>query len=194
MKGSTMSDPHPQYLHVKVSINGNELNTYCFEDTNVNIGRGSDCQVVLDNPGISRVHAILQREGENVRVIDQESGNGTFVNGNTVGEAWVRSSDTLRIGKFTLSVRVSILKGDVEPPAEPEDDDLASPVDVEDKTVSLSAGDRKKILQQAQSMRANAAKPAASSETATGFRGIPFALLFVGGTLFGLFVSWLFGG
>lgn len=184
-----MGEEYQKFLHVKVLINGNELNSYSFDEEQVNIGRGSDCLVVLDNPGISRVHATLQREGENIRIFDMESGNGTFVNGNAVDKAWVTSSDTIRIGKFTLNVRLSPLR--VGAPEVQAENNVASRPDEASQTVALSADDRKKILQQAQALKANI-KPA-SGRTNKGVNINPFVLVFVAGSVFGWFVSWLFG-
>ena len=44
------------------------------------IGRGEDCDVVLDHPSISRRHASLEI-GEQLRIEDLGSANGTFVGG-----------------------------------------------------------------------------------------------------------------
>ncbi len=42
------------------------------------IGRGEDCDVVLDHPSISRRHASLEI-GEQLRIEDLGSANGTFI-------------------------------------------------------------------------------------------------------------------
>jgi len=42
------------------------------------IGRGEECQLVVDRPFVSRVHARVVRGGQDFFVVD-ESANGTFV-------------------------------------------------------------------------------------------------------------------
>ena len=50
------------------------------------IGRGAECDVVLDDDSVSRKHAELARDDRGVyRVRDLESGNGTFLDGKPVG-------------------------------------------------------------------------------------------------------------
>ena len=45
------------------------------------IGRAADCEVVLDDPRISRQHAIITGDGRQYHARDAGSLNGTFVNG-----------------------------------------------------------------------------------------------------------------
>ncbi|CAE8629183.1 unnamed protein product [Polarella glacialis] len=55
---------------------------YELEDLETNIGRGEECDIVLDGQGISRMHACLTflRGGTQPRLKDLGSSNGTFVN------------------------------------------------------------------------------------------------------------------
>ena len=48
------------------------------------IGRAADCEVVLDDPRISRQHATITGDGQHYHVRDAGSLNGTFVNGRRV--------------------------------------------------------------------------------------------------------------
>jgi two-component system, NtrC family, response regulator AtoC len=50
------------------------------ENGKLTIGRGEDCDVVLDHPSISRKHATVEI-GEQLRIEDLGSANGTFVGG-----------------------------------------------------------------------------------------------------------------
>ena len=50
------------------------------------VGRGKDCDVVLDDDSVSRKHAELARGDRGIyQLRDLESGNGTFLNGKPVG-------------------------------------------------------------------------------------------------------------
>ncbi|HEY7705091.1 MAG TPA: DUF3662 and FHA domain-containing protein [Acidimicrobiia bacterium] len=51
------------------------------------VGRGPDCDVVLDAPEVSRHHAILFRQADEVWVADLRSANGSAVDGRPLGEA-----------------------------------------------------------------------------------------------------------
>jgi pSer/pThr/pTyr-binding forkhead associated (FHA) protein len=50
------------------------------------VGRGGDADVVLADPTVSRHHASLSAQGETAIVEDLQSSNGTFVNGEQVGQ------------------------------------------------------------------------------------------------------------
>jgi len=52
----------------------------------VTLGRAQDCDLVLRDPGVSRRHAELVREGAQVVLIHRSSTNSTLHNGSPVGE------------------------------------------------------------------------------------------------------------
>ncbi len=67
------------------------------------LGRAPDCELPLDNPGISRRHAELQVTGDSVRLRDLGSVNGTHVNDNRVHDSVeLRDGDMLRLGDVLL--------------------------------------------------------------------------------------------
>ena len=74
----------------------------------VSFGRG-DVGNRIDDDGLSRLHATVYREGDNVWIVDENSTNGTFVNGAQVQGAGTPLSDgyIIRIGNHT-NMRVSI--------------------------------------------------------------------------------------
>lgn len=45
------------------------------------IGRSSTCSIVLDSPGISKVHAEVHVNDNQFRIVDKQSSNGTYLNG-----------------------------------------------------------------------------------------------------------------
>lgn len=72
-------------------------------------GRGSDADQRFADDGLSRVHATVYREGDRVWIVDENSSNGTFVNGERVTGAGtpLRNGDSIRIGPgTTLKVRI----------------------------------------------------------------------------------------
>jgi len=67
------------------------------------IGRSSQCEVHLDEDGVSRRHAQIELTVEgNVQIVDLESRNGTFVNGEAVSRATLRDGDKIQIGGTTI--------------------------------------------------------------------------------------------
>ena len=70
------------------------------------IGRGPECDIVVDDPGVSRRHAVV-KPGRGGFTITDESANGTFVNGRRMtGAQALRHGDVVGIG--TEEFRVDI--------------------------------------------------------------------------------------
>jgi pSer/pThr/pTyr-binding forkhead associated (FHA) protein len=74
------------------------------------IGRTPDNDVVLDNRGISRKHALIEFNPDGAVVIDNESLNGTFVNNRRITEEILKDGDQITIGKFNLIYRQEVEK------------------------------------------------------------------------------------
>ena len=67
------------------------------------IGRSVTADVRLDDPSVSRRHALIVSEpGESLRVLDDRSLNGVFVNGDLIEWAKLADSDELAIGRYRL--------------------------------------------------------------------------------------------
>ena len=67
------------------------------------IGRSSGCDIVLDDPNVSRRHAEVRRLGEGYSLIDLGSTNGTEVNGQRVGETSLMNGDVIGVGTTRLT-------------------------------------------------------------------------------------------
>jgi DNA-binding CsgD family transcriptional regulator len=60
------------------------------------IGRDKKCQLFLSSKNVSRRHAEIYLQGENLKVRDLDSMNGTFINGRRIsGSEYLRDDDTL---------------------------------------------------------------------------------------------------
>ncbi|HEX2733853.1 MAG TPA: FHA domain-containing protein [Polyangiaceae bacterium] len=67
------------------------------------IGRGPQCSIQLDDPTVSRQHAILRIAGALAELEDLGSRNGLTVNGRSVsGRLQLRARDRIRIGRHDL--------------------------------------------------------------------------------------------
>ena len=62
------------------------------------IGRQEGNALVLNSERVSRLHAVIDWDGDNYSVTDNSSLNGTFVNGRRVQRHTLRNGDTLSIG------------------------------------------------------------------------------------------------
>lgn len=69
------------------------------------IGRTDDCDIQIDNLGISRNHARLLQNGPFYTIEDMNSSNGTFVNGQRVTRFDLHEGDEIVIGKYILTYR-----------------------------------------------------------------------------------------
>ncbi len=67
------------------------------------IGRGKDNELVLDDSSISRRHAEIHRNVHgSFDIIDMNSMNGVFVNGEKIGKAMLQEGDEIEIGDISL--------------------------------------------------------------------------------------------
>jgi DNA-binding NtrC family response regulator len=68
------------------------------------VGKGPSCEVLLDDPAVSRRHAAVELAGAFLRLTDLGSTNGTWVNGVAVVEARLFGGERVRVGNVVLSV------------------------------------------------------------------------------------------
>lgn len=69
------------------------------------IGRGSRCDVHLDTHFVSRLHARLTRDGDEVHIEDLGSRNGVFVNAAKIDREALRDGDLVTIGETQFRYR-----------------------------------------------------------------------------------------
>jgi len=72
------------------------------EKKRISIGRTNDNDIVLENRGVSRKHAMIEFNNNAAVIIDNESLNGTFVNNRKINEEVLRNDDVITIGKYSL--------------------------------------------------------------------------------------------
>ena len=70
------------------------------------LGRGITADVRLDDHTVSARHAIVVTRAGRLRILDDRSTNGTFVNGRRVDEAELRDGDVVVLGRVVLTYRV----------------------------------------------------------------------------------------
>lgn len=74
------------------------------EKGTITLGRGQDADVKLDDELVSRKHCTITFDGKNVTVMDLNSTNGTFVDGNPITSTVLDSDNRLQLGKMVLKV------------------------------------------------------------------------------------------
>ena len=70
------------------------------------IGR-RNADIVLDDPDVSRQHAVVERYDDKILLKDLESTNGTFLNGKKITVAFLKDGDVIRCGDSILRVQVA---------------------------------------------------------------------------------------
>jgi pSer/pThr/pTyr-binding forkhead associated (FHA) protein/DNA-directed RNA polymerase subunit RPC12/RpoP len=66
------------------------------------IGRSLAADVRFDDPTVSRRHALVVRQADGVRVLDDRSLNGVFVNGERVEWRELSDGDEIIVGRYRL--------------------------------------------------------------------------------------------
>jgi hypothetical protein len=97
------------------------------------IGRGRDCDLVVENVYVSRHHARIVRKGDRYVLIDEKSKNGTYVNGKRISAPHTLSpGDQIGIAGVLLEF-VEVTAEDVTPtwPGPMVREQLKSPVQVD---------------------------------------------------------------
>jgi hypothetical protein len=69
------------------------------------LGRGTDCDLRLVDPGVSRHHAEIRIEGPDIVLVDLGSTNGTFVNGQPIRRVTLADGARISLGRTTLVFR-----------------------------------------------------------------------------------------
>jgi hypothetical protein len=66
------------------------------------VGRSLAADVRFDDPTVSRRHALIVRQADGVRVLDDRSLNGVFVNGERVEWRVLHDGDEIVVGRYRL--------------------------------------------------------------------------------------------
>jgi pSer/pThr/pTyr-binding forkhead associated (FHA) protein len=84
-----------------------ETKEYQFAQGPIQIGRAADCHVFLPDRTVSKKHAVIVcNDAGTWHVEDLGSANKTYLNGEVVRAAAIKTGDSIRITDFTIEVRV----------------------------------------------------------------------------------------
>jgi predicted nucleic acid-binding Zn-ribbon protein len=94
---------------------GEEIRAVALTREWTRIGRSLAADVRFDDPTVSRRHALVVRQADGVRVLDDRSLNGVFVNGERVEWRALYDGDEILVGRYCLTF-VSVPARPVEKP------------------------------------------------------------------------------
>lgn len=81
---------------------------YKIDKNEIKIGRDpSKADIVLPDPEVSSVHAIVRKVGSDLMIEDLQSGNGTLLNGERINKAELHNHDEFLIGSTTFTVAIT---------------------------------------------------------------------------------------
>ncbi|MGH2830597.1 MAG: FhaA domain-containing protein [Actinomycetota bacterium] len=102
---------HTQLIQIAVAsdaelvVLGSKRRAYPLSKDSLVIGRAKECDITLADPGASRRHAEVRREGDEWFAVDLDSTNGTLLNGKSVRRQRLRPKDVLLIGDTQIEFR-----------------------------------------------------------------------------------------
>jgi len=84
------------------SRGGAMLGSWFIENRRITIGRAEGSDIRLEDAAVSKAHAAIEVRGVDHMLLDLESANGTFVNGNRVTRHMLNHGDTIEILDFQI--------------------------------------------------------------------------------------------
>lgn len=102
---------------------GTEIKQYALDKELIRIGRAEGNDLVIDDPLLSRSHAVIVAVGAEFLIEDRKSSNGTFVNGTRITRQTLKDQDEISLGKLKLSFIAddnAIEADEFEAPAQPQ--------------------------------------------------------------------------
>ncbi len=104
------------------------------------IGRDTKkCQIILNDPEVSSVHAVIKKNNIEVVLEDLNSSNGTILNGERINKASITAGDEFVIGStsFTLEVKSDLLETEAERLMPVEAGQVIETEEIEEEEISL---------------------------------------------------------
>lgn len=99
------ADNNKDEIKVSVTIiESNKTKTLTIEDE-ILVGRNPQCDVVVNKPMVSSVHCILIRDGKKIMAEDNNSTNGTLLNGKPLKhQVEIKNNDVLTLGDRPIRI------------------------------------------------------------------------------------------
>jgi len=84
------------------------VRTVAMTGDTMRIGRSLSADLRFEDPTVSRRHAVLVAEADGIRVLDDRSLNGVFVNGERIVSHTLHDGDEIVIGRYRIRYAVSV--------------------------------------------------------------------------------------
>ena len=81
------------------------------------VGRTPECDISIDAPGLSRMHARLRPSRDGLEIEDLRSTNGSFLNGKRIAAGTARPGDEIAFDQLRFRVFAASVKQEDAPPA-----------------------------------------------------------------------------
>ena len=117
---------------------------YQIDSAEIFIGRDpKKCQIVLDDPEVSTVHAVLRKNNIDITLEDLNSSNGTILNGERINKAHLSTGDEFVIGStsFSLETRSDLLDAESDRLMPVESGQMIETEEIEEEMVDVADGD-----------------------------------------------------
>ena len=147
-----------------LSLKERVLSRHAIVAVRTTIGRDPSCDVVIDNAGISRLHAAIEAVGDSFVLRDCESQNGITLNGEPCREGRLVHGDMIGVNKFLLRFSNQALEVPTNLQTELDKPKAARPKEVQ-RTVHLDANSAQAL---AEAARAHVARQRAALAARAG--------------------------
>jgi pSer/pThr/pTyr-binding forkhead associated (FHA) protein len=117
---------------------------YQIDSAEIFIGRDpKKCQIILDDPEVSTVHAVLRKNAIDITLEDLNSSNGTILNGERINKAHLSTGDEFVIGStsFSLETRSDLLDAESDRLMPVESGQMIETEEIEEEIVDVGEGD-----------------------------------------------------
>ena len=117
---------------------------YQIDSAEIFIGRDpKKCQIILDDPEVSTVHAVLRKNAIDITLEDLNSSNGTILNGERINKAHLSTGDEFVIGStsFSLETRSDLLDAESDRLMPVESGQMIETEEIEEEIVEVGEGD-----------------------------------------------------
>jgi Nif-specific regulatory protein len=108
---------------------------FTLADEEMSIGRSRQNPIQLETDQSSRKHCTVRRAGRGWRIVDEQSSNGTFVNGLKIDEKELSDGDLIGIGGASITFKVDGPAAAPEPDRAPEESTV--PIPLRDRSVQI---------------------------------------------------------
>jgi len=102
--------------YIRIYLNDVLMDQIEFNEGTLTIGRDSKSDIVIDNAGVSSLHATIEKKAGSFILTDNDSTNGVFVNGDRIEQQTLKYRDEIQIYNYVLKfMAVGGLQDEADP-------------------------------------------------------------------------------